>query len=179
MPTPGTAPRSLSQGQQRLFSVMKATTFPELRLRSTPQSQPCPQPQHLPLLCFVSHWKISSSSSLFIRPKSNHWPDCYPFSRQFGRDFEAEIWNMNLVKISEEKCGQDFEVSVLSIIWAWYVVKIWRWSLAEIMKVKFGQDLETGVWSRFKGQDSEAELRILINLWYGLKAITLMRALNP
>ena len=47
---------------------------------------------------------------------------------------------MNLVKISEEKCGQDFEVSVF--------VNYLSLRCGQDLKVKFGRDYEGEVRSR-------------------------------
>ena len=69
----------------------------------------------------------------------------------------AEILNLNFVKISNLKFGQDFEAEVWSKFWSWLLVNIlrqkfdwhsegellsrfWSWSSVEILRLEFGRD---------------------------------------
>ena len=77
---------------------------------------------------------------------------------KLSQDIEAE-------KISdfEQKVGQVFEVEAKLILWSWSFVNILILMFSWTLKLKLDRDFEG----------------MCENLWYDLKAATLVRALNP
>ena len=111
----------------------------------------------------------------------------------FNHKMEAEVWSrfskIFLVKTLRRRFGHIFEAEVLSRFWSWILVKIlrlkldqkiWSWILFKSFRLKFGQDFEADIWLSFWAYVwSRLQSWISINLRYDLKAITLVRALNP
>ena len=109
----------------------------------------------------IKEYTIRSGSQKRALSKINTMVVCQLFScinqnwgggPTFGRDFEAGVWSRILT--------QDFEAECWSIFWTEFLVKTLRlkfanWSLVEILII----------------------LWFLSNLWYDLKAVTLMKAL--
>ena len=81
----------------------------------------------------------------------------------YGQDF----WSQILVKILRQPFGQILEGEVCS--------SFWGWNLVEILRLKFGWDLKAEVWSTFWGKS----LVEILNLKFDLKAVTLVKTLNP
>ena len=81
-----------------------------------------------------------------------------------SQNIEAEVWS-TFKKNSdfEQKVGQDFEVEAKPILWSWSFVNILILMFSWTLKLKLDRDFEG----------------MCENLWYDLKAATLVRALNP
>ena len=82
------------------------------------------------------------------------WGTCW---RLFGWDFEPKFRH----NIGSEVCS-----------------RFWSKFLVKTLRLRFGQAFEAEVWLGFWGWVL-INLWFLINFWYELKAVSLMRALNP
>ena len=79
--------------------------------------------------------------------------------RQFGADFEAEVWSLilffvqtlckGLVKVLKLKFKRNFETEVWLVFCCWGLVRLWSGCLVKILKLKFGRnacwDFELGI----------------------------------
>ena len=88
-------------------------------------------------------------------------------------DAEERV-DLSSVAILKLRFGRD--LTLIPQYWRYW--RFWSIFLVKTLRLRFGQAFEAEVWLGFWGWVL-INLWFLINFWYELKAVSLMRALNP